>query len=421
MTALLGAVFFLWALLGAVRPLWAMAGVLVGLPAYLARGAVGGFPTTVLEAMILGLVVGWVASGVRPSVSRRRWMQLRSSWSGPGVAFVGLLILGWAISAISSIDQRASLGAVKSWLIEPLLLAVMLLSQPFDQASRRLLHRAMSVALLWVSLAGLIQVVWIRSTVEGGRLSSVFAPVANYYAMFVVPLMALSLGRLIENRRDYLALASVAAGGLGLLLSISFGGLLGFGAGALVLVGTTLRSPIRRRAMLAIVGLGVALIAILLPTRFGQEKFNTVTRSSSLVRLEIWETAWLIGREHPLAGIGPNAFELAYRQTVPRVAFPPLEWLVAKPHNLYLSAWVETGLLGAIGLIGLLLLGFRRALAAGRTIPHQCWYAAALAAILVHGLLDTPIMKNDLAAMTAVILALIASPPVPKNERPPLE
>jgi O-antigen ligase len=92
--------------------------------------------------------------------------------------------------------------------------------------------------------------------------------------------------------------------------------------------------------------------------------------------------------------------------------FPPLEWLVAKPHNLYLNLWLETGLLGLIGTLWFLGLYLRRM----RRHPAGSIYAAAVVSILVHGLVDTPLFKNDLALIAVVIVAMGLASSAPETQ-----
>lgn len=235
-------------------------------------------------------------------------------------------------------------------------------------------------------------------------MSSVFAPVANYFAMLAAPLLVLAYGLFELGRNRRFVGTILAIGLLALTLSVSFGGLLAFAAGALMIVLNVFPAQRRKRALLGCFVAGAILFIALLPTRYVQEKINFSTRSSSLVRIEIWKTAIAIGRDHPVFGIGPGTFELAYRETAPiALGQAPLEWLVAKPHNLYLNLWIETGLLGLVGMLIFFGSSLRR-MFRGRTMSSV--FAASLVAMLAHGLVDTTFFKNDLAVISAVIVAL---------------
>jgi O-antigen ligase len=116
-------------------------------------------------------------------------------------------------------------------------------------------------------------------------------------------------------------------------------------------------------------------------------------------------------QQHPITGIGPNTFEPQYRLEVPKHYWPPLEWLVAQPHNLYLALWLETGFLGAISFLALVVWWIRAVWRRSQTLPDierdVCRASVvALVAILIHGLFDTPYFKNDLAMEFIFLLVL---------------
>ena len=115
-------------------------------------------------------------------------------------------------------------------------------------------------------------------------------------------------------------------------------------------------------------------------------------------------------KKNPIAGIGPNNFEAAYRTELPNHYFPPLEWLVAQPHNLALALWLETGLLGLLAFSGLfvyhVVVVWRKFLTRPMERPVAITSLAALIAIMTHGLFDTPYFKNDLAPLFLLLAIL---------------
>ena len=389
------------------RAPWALALVIVGTPGYLLKTDIAGIPITLLEAMIVGMMLGWFVRRLATKTLRDAVRTVfaavpRALWL-PSAA----LMLGWLVSTFMSIDVRASLGAMKAWFIEPTLIGLVALVELNNEKTRTLALRAMLAALSWVSLAGIAQMLFFRSTLQDGRLSSVFAPVANYFAMFAAPLIVIALGMVLMNKDRMLAACAAGLGIVALVLSFSYGGFMAVGAGAIILSVTLLSSSQRRRALTVLVVVAVVGFLALLPTRLFHEKLNFSTRSSSLVRTEIWRKALEIGRQHPLYGIGPNTFEKEYRIVAPTLFHPPLEWLVAKPHNLYLNAWVETGLLGIIGFLWFMTLFLMRLFRSHSTESRIALISgAATVAILVHGLVDTPLFKNDLSVIGGIIVAL---------------
>ncbi|MFH0829531.1 MAG: O-antigen ligase family protein [Candidatus Kerfeldbacteria bacterium] len=400
------------ALLAFWRPRLALAAVILALPAYLIKTSVAGIPVTVLEGMLIGACIGWfvqrlIAYGCHQQSFKEDVGWVRSALPRNVLMAVAVGIAGWLIATTVSIDIRASLGALKAWLIEPMLFGLMVLIESRDDKTVNVVLRSLMALMFWVSLAGLIQEAWFRGTMQDARLSSVFAPVANYYAMLAAPLFVLALGLIIANRERTVAIVSSVVSAAALLLSFSYGGFFAVCAGGIVLIWTQLSQTIRRRAFFILGGMVVVTFIALLPSRHFQEKLNFTTRSSSLVRTEIWRTAVEIGIKHPIVGIGPNTFEKEYRIVAPTLYHPPLEWLVAKPHNLYLNAWIETGALGLIGLLWVSVAVFVRLFRSrGTRSAISPVVGASCVAILVHGFVDTTLFKNDLTVLAVVLVVI---------------
>lgn len=378
--------------LGAVIILW---------PAYLLRTTIAGIPTTALELSIYALVAGCIATSLKQH--RLVWPKIPRNI----VLFVGLWSLAWISATVFSQDHQASLGAVKAWLLDPLLFGLVMLSVIRAIQQRKILLSAVALSGTVVALAGLAQLVWWRDTFQDGRLSSFFHPVANYAAMYLGPILILTIGGLLWKHLHRGWWVAVGVMVVALILAVSFGGYLAVGAGLFIY---WWRWPNRRTKGLAMMSAAAVLllgIVILAKTPYLTEKFNTSDRSSSLVRTQIWRTSWQMIVEHPVVGIGPNAYESVYRETIPKLYWPPLEWLVSQPHQLYLALWLETGLLGLMAFIAILYVWMRRIWSPARSDDGVALAAfAAMIAILVHGLVDTPYFKNDLSLIFVLVFLL---------------
>lgn len=391
---------------GIAAPAVAVGAILAVLPAYLLRTTVAGIPVTALEALLLGAVAGYALHWI---TARRRW-QLRGF--GRLNAPLAVLVLVWVASSALSHDLRAGLGATRAWLIEPMLLALLVVNVPRTENARWTMVGGLILGAVGLSFYGLWETRFHQlSLPPDGRLNSVFVP-ANYHAMFIAPVLALCLGLLrgAAGHRGRVVLLGLAALVLGasLLLTESYGGFLGVAFAGLVFIATLPRNV---RGM-AVTGFFLVALFAILP-QLGSEKFHLLgkfnQRSSSSVRVQIWHTAVELTRQHPLLGVGPNAFETPYREEVAKLYWPPLEWLVAQPHNLYLALLSETGVLGFAAFAWLLASWFRMAVSSLRTLGQRPWVLAALLALiamLAHGLVDTPVLKNDLAMLLAFILVL---------------
>jgi putative inorganic carbon (HCO3(-)) transporter len=320
---------------------------------------------------------------------------------------LGAWIVSWIVSTVFSNDLQASLGALKAWLVDPLIVLAALTLVTRKKSGISWLIRGAATSGSIVAVAGVVQLFAYQSTLQDGRLSSFFAPVANYAAMFLGPISILTIGSVLWRLLSRWWLMAAVVMLVALALTVSFGGYVAVGAGLLVLLATWPNKKMRNIAAAALIILAIIGGVIVSQTRFFTEKLNTTDRSSSLVRTQIWHTSIEMIKERPIVGVGPNAFEAVYRETIPRLYFPPLEWLVAQPHQLLLALWLETGLLGLLVFLVSMVLWFR-AVAKKAKQQHAASVLglAAMTAILIHGLVDTPLFKNDLMIIFFLVLAI---------------
>lgn len=292
-----------------------------------------------------------------------------------------LLVIGLLISTAVAGQHQEALGAVKSWFLFPMVLAGIVLAAGVPLKS--LLYGVIAQALLQTALG--FQRLPLQ---EESRLLGTFTS-ANFYAAAVVPALFLSLS--LPRQFRWLPVICL---GFGVLWSQSLGGMLGLLAGGLYIGLTALKQP-KVRAVLVLILLIVASVGGYLAF----ERFSRNSRSSLAARKEIWQVAWRIGKQHPITGVGLRNFDNEYLTNVSYITTDPVEWNVPEPHNLYLAFWLDLSIIGAIGLMLLLGAGL---LPAGLL-------ATPFVVLLVHGLVDTPIFKLELALLFWCYLALALS------------
>ncbi len=286
-----------------------------------------------------------------------------------------------------------------------------------------------NAALLFVSVAGLYAIIqyftligvpqaWWGNAQEPKRAVAFFLH-PNFYALFVTPLLAFLIPVVSEqwsvNRIDarpnfqsklstvHYTLFTTAAwllGAIGLLLSLSRGGWLGLAAaiGVFVLVSGN-RRYLKGTAVLFACSLIVVLAVpnfryrVLLP--FQGEK-------SSVARFSLWRTGWHMVEDNPILGKGLLGFSNNWTQYN---TDPGLEHYPA-PHNIFLNFWVDTGLLGLVSFFGLIVLAFKRGWQ-NRKSSLALGLALACVALVIHGLVDIPYFKNDLALLFWLLYSFI--------------
>ena len=123
----------------------------------------------------------------------------------------------------------------------------------------------------------------------------------------------------------------------------------------------------------------------------------------------IWNSSAKIIRDNPAFGIGPGNFQKEYLDY--QKYFPPyLEWAVPQPHNLYLAFWLQSGIFGLIGFLLLVYfwLGnlFKKIRQKNSFFGLEAVLAEIMLYIIIVGLFDTPVWKNDLALVFSAIVFL---------------
>ncbi len=368
------------------RPGWGIGLILAALPLYQVRGSLG-LPTTLLE-LLLGAVVLGVLS---------RWPRYRPRRS-PFDPWLALWVGGALLAAALAPDPKQALGLWRAFFLEPAV---------FFLAARSVFQKESARPLLFGAIGAIgIVALWMLALAASGSALSYDGRLAgpfqspNFVAHLTVPLALLVLGwpgRLTPFVRfaPFAAAATLLAG------SQSRGGVLALIVGALVIA--ILRGSRAWRKRLALVALaGVAVFAAAFLTIERDDRFST--------RPVLWTTAAAVIGERPLLGSGPEHFQDEVRARVGGDEARRRFIVPRSPdaHNLFLVTWTEWGLATLAGLAGLLA-----ALAVALWRRRDRWVvpaAAMAAAILAHGLIDTPVLKNDLAIVFMVPLVLAALP-----------
>jgi O-antigen ligase len=107
-------------------------------------------------------------------------------------------------------------------------------------------------------------------------------------------------------------------------------------------------------------------------------------------------------RSSPIFGVGLGGYSFQFRGQTPEVY----------PHDMWLTFWVEIGLLGLIAfaviLFGLLWRGWRAWPRMRDFYRPALWGAlAALVMWTVHGVVDSPYWKNDMSVEFWMLAALV--------------
>ncbi len=399
---------------------------------YLVRFRVAGLPSTLFEVLLLVFVVGALLIAGRSGLVRAH--QVLHVWRWPIVAW----ILATLIAVVGSPSLWTGLGLWRAYVLEPLSVLVALctlLDQPGD---RRRMEQGMMFAAIVVCVWAIIGFFgnwgipkpWNVAINAGRRAVGPFG-FPNAVALFIAPIGALAATRLalmfkecVAWRERVLSIVTLVFVTLGLALAKSDGGMLAFGFVVMLsLLG------LRWGRWLVLVGAvagGVGLIA--LPgVREALVKEATFQGWSGKVRLIMWRETWAMLKKHWFFGAGfggyPKVFDAYHKARFIEI--------FQYPHNNLFTFWSETGLLGVLAFVGIMVTWVKDALRTTRATLKAMVSAqgivfsqtnrylpmlvlvAPLITIFIHGLVDVPYFKNDLALLFWMFTWLIIAA---KNE-----
>lgn len=400
-------IFILLALLFALlawRDLKLAVFVLAGtLPIYLLRFEILGVPSTMLEVMVWVLVGVWVVHGLRD----HRWKigGRAESLRLP----ITLLLLAAVISTFVAPDTTAALGILKAYFVEPLLVFVLVVSV-FDRDDLPKLFIALGASALVLSLYAIVQKLTGLGIPEpwdtARRVTSVF-PYPNALGLFLGPVLAAWFfvpGRYVAKKKGLFAVVAfflvVGLGSVAIGLALTEAALVALPAAVIL---TSFLSN-RTRTM----GVLVAAILILLSLFAGNWSYVsekiTLRDYSGQVRLSQWGETWDYLRDdnHWLLGAGLSGYPSALAPYHHDTQYE----IFLYPHNIILNTLVELGLLGLIAFAWL-AIEILRIVRRHRNEPLILAAFAGLLEMTIHGLVDVPYFKNDLAILTWLLIAVV--------------
>jgi O-antigen ligase len=280
--------------------------------------------------------------------------------------------LGWAMLLVGATGVVSALGAAKpsTSMLEALriltvVMMFLVLEQlmPDTRSIRRILlacYASLVLALGYTVVMSLLG--HPPSEVKGSftRISGPFSQSTTFgrYLMFMV-IFGFGVYRYLERRLRVVLAALLAVSLVFLLLTNTRSAILGAAIG-LVVVAVLQRSA-RMLAMLCVVGIAGTLLLPSVADRFAQlAEARAVgggpTGNTLAWRVEYWTRIVTLANRNPVTGIGPN---MTQRETDE----------AKKPHNDFLRAYVETGVLGLLAYVAMMLLSLHTGRLALRRAP----------------------------------------------------
>lgn len=370
------------------------------LPTYLLRFSVGPIPSTLLEAFILILATIWFVRNPRV---------LATAFHGLGRWRMPLLLVLAAacIAASYAPDVWTALGILKAYYVEPALVVLMLRTTFTSTDDWRRAGIALATSGIVVACIALLQYVsdvGIPAPWDLERRTTSIYDFPNAVGLFLAPVSSMVIVTLMTRQFTNRKAITCAVGAfllmLGAILTSKTEAALVAMPTAIVL--TLLMSKLKPSTKIC----GVAVFVVLAASAYGasgavREKL-LLQDVSGQARVAMWRETVTMLSDHPLLGAGLSGYPTALAP----YHDPKFYEIFQYPHNILLNIWVELGLLGVV------VATLFAALVVHTTWQHRAdpLVLAGFAALLtmaIHGLVDVPFFKNDLAVMTAGFLALL--------------
>lgn len=442
-------IFFL--ILALARLDYALFFLIATLPAYLIRFSVFGVPSTLLEVMILITFAVWFFKNWLPSYRERKKNNIKRAPYPFSREIIALIVLSFISVGIAGFTTSA-LGIWKAYFFEPILIFILVINIFRDKKDWQKILWALLLSALVVSVVAIFQKFtgqfignefWANEATR--RAVSLFG-YPNAVGLFLAPLILLFIGwffslprrtTIIKTLKKLFIIAVIAASLAAVYFAHSEGALIGIIA-SLFVFGIFTNKKVRAATLtLTIIIIGVALFYAPLKNLALQK--ITLNDLSGQIRQQQWkETFQALSGAKILTGAGlanyketvapyhqegiffnsdniPNFDAVTWASSTLRTKYwQPVE-IYLYPHNIFLNFWSEIGLLGALIFIWLMFkacfIAYKLFRLLNKNNSSEKYLALGLMSsiicIFVHGLVDVPYFKNDLAVMFWIFIAFI--------------
>lgn len=389
-------------------------------PAYLLRFSFP-LPWTVLEGFVLLTFIVWLFKNKRvfnqDSLTRCPPLSLRHIETALAM---GLIVATAAV--IWAPNTLAALGIWKAYFLEPFLVYIMLRTTFTHNADWTRALTGLAMTTLGLSIFAVFQ----KLTGNGipapwdleRRVTSVFT-YPNALGLFIAPIISALLvyGFIIIIRRQTktnwstkLYASAIAAGLVAIVLAQTEAALVAIPVAVIVTMAMWLSqySPAQSTGVVSKkvwwLGLaGICVCGMVFATAIpGVRQKLLLQDYSGQVRRSQWSETLVMLKDRPLQGAGLAGYPTVFAP----YHDPRLYEIFQYPHNLILNVWVELGVFGVLAWLWIATLACYHTWQQ-RDNPLVLAAFAALLTMTIHGLVDVPFLKNDLAVLTMFFLGML--------------
>lgn len=371
------------------------------LPAYILRLKFGPLPTTALEVAFLALAAFATWKG--------GWQIWRDGLekTKPWHVASALWICTTAIAIFVAPDRLAALGLWRAYVLEPMAFVLLLAASLKTEKDRQDVVCALIVSALFVALYSVVQFAtgagiphpW-NTDILTRRATGPF-PFPNALSLYCAPIAALCFGQIVMQHSTRFVWLGFIAGTLATLLARSVGGTIGIVAAVCIALLWQKKARMPLLAGTLLISLTILAIPALRTQVVSTLSFK---QWSGKVRTIIWKETIEMLKDRPVFGAGFGAYPDVIKPYHKATFIEIFQY----PHNIFLNLWSETGLLGIVAFGWICWIWVRHRTTLYALLP--------LIAIFIHGLVDVPYFKNDLA-FQFWILALLSTILLPRIDR----
>lgn len=327
-----------------------------------------------------------------------------------------------SLSVFFSYDFIGGLGILKAYFIEPILFYYSLVFVARQKGYSYIITSLFMVGI-WVSLLSLVQkftgqLSLAPNEIAQGRVTALYNS-ANSLALFLGPIILLSVALFVEAKKNLAKLVYFCIFiffTLTMIWTKSRGGLIAEILSLVIFMYTVfaLRINILKKIWY-VIPVSVVLLSTLffyqiyqdykfIPPSYGRPYTDGDTLQ---IRFFIWAGTVNLLKDHPIIGAGLNGFKTLYSN---QYRLPQYQEQFQYPHNLVLTYWVETGIIGLSSFLLLVVCCYSLVIRNILKSNKQILGAGLLAGLsywMIHGVVDVPYFKNDLSFEFWVFLSLV--------------
>jgi len=380
--------------------------IVILLPTYLLRVEYGLLTSTILELSLGAVFLIWILKYLK-----KDWRELLKFYQSNKI--FSWLFLIFFISSIMGIfvsdEWYKSFGHWRAFFFEPMLFFIILIGRR-KELNLNFLIKCLGLSSGMVSSVAVLQIFsnWfypsqLLFTGLAGRVTSFFTT-PNAIGLYIVPTTILLVGFLYKEFKqkkqiNYFYLVIIILNCLALFLSFSQGAWIALGVGILALLYFWGYKKIVLAGVIFSILFSVLITPLNQAIRFADKAGEN--------RLIIWGYTVDYLLESPQNFVLGTGIRQWFRKIQkPYYDTKQLERLTF-PHSIFLNFWTEIGLLGEFSFLG--ILAYLIYLLFGKIKENKIMAGIFLSMILVfivHGLVDVPYFKNDLAILTWVWIFL---------------